>query len=87
MSTPNLPMLLPRKRAWNKGRLVGQKRPLLPKHVWAIRVRLELAGSLRDLALFNLTVAATRTSVWVRKHARRACANACDRCDCQFKLA
>ena len=56
MSTPNLPMLLPRKRAWNKGRLVGQKRPLLPKHVWAIRVRLELAGSLRDLALFNLAV-------------------------------
>lgn len=56
MSTPNLPMLLPCKRAWNKGRIVGQKRPLLPKHVWAIRVRLELAGSIRDLALFNLAI-------------------------------
>ena len=24
---------------WNKGRLTGQKRPLKPKDVWAIRVR------------------------------------------------
>jgi hypothetical protein len=28
--------------AWNKGRLVGQKRPLRPKEVWAIRVRLQI---------------------------------------------
>ena len=41
---------------WNKGRLVGQKRPLKPKDVWSIRVRLEIAGSLRDLALFNLAI-------------------------------
>jgi hypothetical protein len=26
---------------WNKGRLVGQKRPLRPNDVWAIRVRLD----------------------------------------------
>nr|WP_282154252.1 hypothetical protein [Ruegeria atlantica] len=39
---------------WNKGRIVGQKRPLKPKHVWAIRVRLELAENHRDLALFNM---------------------------------
>ena len=32
--------------AWNKGRLVGQKRPLLPKEVWAIRVRLQINGTL-----------------------------------------
>jgi hypothetical protein len=25
---------------WNKGQLIGQKRPLKPKEVWAIRVRL-----------------------------------------------
>jgi len=49
-------MVIPYKRAWNKGRIVGQKRPLLPKHVWAIRMRLELAGSIRDLALFNLAI-------------------------------
>ncbi len=42
--------------AWNKGRIVGQKRPLKPKHVWAIRVRLELAENHRDLALFNLAI-------------------------------
>jgi integrase len=41
---------------WKKGLLVGQKKPLEPKHVWSIRVRLELAGSKRDLAIFNLAI-------------------------------
>ncbi|MEM0990827.1 MAG: integrase, partial [Pseudomonadota bacterium] len=43
MQTSNLPAIRPQRPAWNKGRLVGQKRPLMPKHVWAIRVRLEIA--------------------------------------------
>jgi site-specific recombinase XerC len=34
----------------------GQKLPLKPKHVWAIRVRLELAENHRDLALFNMAI-------------------------------
>src|SRR5437762_38558 len=41
---------------WNKGRLTGQKRPLKPKDVWAIRVRLQLQHRKRDLALFNLAI-------------------------------
>jgi len=41
---------------WNKGRIIGQKRPLKPKDVWAIRVRLELRGDKRGLALFNLAI-------------------------------
>jgi integrase len=41
---------------WNKGRLVGQKRPLRPKEVWAIRVRLQIKHSKRDLAMFNLAI-------------------------------
>jgi integrase len=41
---------------WNKGRLVGQKRPLRPKEVWAIRVRLQIKRSKRDLAMFNLAI-------------------------------
>ena len=41
---------------WNKGLLVGQKKPLEPKHVWSIRVRLEIAKSKRDLAIFNLAI-------------------------------
>jgi integrase len=45
-----------RKAPWNKGRLTGQKRPLKPKDVWAIRVRLQLEGRKRDLALFNLAI-------------------------------
>lgn len=56
MQTPNLPVIRARRPAWNKGRIVGQKRPLLPKHVWAIRVRLEIAENHRDLALFNLAI-------------------------------
>ncbi|MBP0483638.1 tyrosine-type recombinase/integrase [Sagittula salina] len=56
MPTANLPAIRACRSAWNKGRIVGQKRPLLPKHVWAIRVRLELAERHRDLALFNLAI-------------------------------
>lgn len=41
---------------WNKGKLVGQKAPLKPPEVWAIRVRLQLANCKRDLALFNLAI-------------------------------
>jgi integrase len=43
-------------RPWNKGLLVGQKKPLQPKHVWSIRVRLEIARMWRDLVLFNLAI-------------------------------
>ena len=56
MQIPNLPAIRACRPAWNKGRIVGQKRPLLPKHVWAIRVRLEIADNHRDLALFNLAI-------------------------------
>jgi hypothetical protein len=48
--------LIPSHCPWNKGILVGQKMPLKPKHVWSIRVRLEIAKSYRDLALFNLAI-------------------------------
>jgi integrase len=41
---------------WNKGRLIGQKRPLKPMEVWAIRIRLQLEQRRRDLALFNLAI-------------------------------
>ena len=56
MQIPNLPAVRASRPVWNKGRIVGQKRPLLPKHVWAIRTRLEIAGNHRDLALFNLAI-------------------------------
>jgi integrase len=56
MSRIQLPATRPQRPPWNKGRLIGQKRPLLPRQVWAIRTRLELADNLRDLALFNLAI-------------------------------
>ena len=35
---------------------MGQKPPLKPREVWATRVRLQIAGKRRDLALFNLAI-------------------------------
>lgn len=51
-----LPALRPARVAWNKGHIIGQKRLLLPRHVWSIRVRLEMADNPRDFALFNMAV-------------------------------
>lgn len=42
--------------SWNSGRIIGQKPPLKPKEVCAIRTRLQLLGAMRDLALFNLAI-------------------------------
>ena len=39
-----------------KGKLTGQKPPLKPKDVWAIRILLQIHGKTRDLALFNLAI-------------------------------
>ncbi len=51
-----LPAIKAKRKVWNMGRLIGQKRPLLPKQVWAVRARIELAGNSRDLALFNVAI-------------------------------
>jgi integrase len=45
------------KRApWNKGKIIGAKPPLRPKHVWSIRTKLQVEGRIRDLAMFNLAI-------------------------------
>ena len=36
----------PKSTPWNNGRITGQKRPLKPKDVWAIRIRLQLKCAL-----------------------------------------
>lgn len=56
MTIANFPAIRACRPAWNKGRVIGQKRPLLPKHVWAIRVGPEIAESHRELARFNLAI-------------------------------
>ncbi len=45
-----------RRAPWNKGKLIGAKPPLRPSHVWSIRTKLQMEGSKRDLALFNLAI-------------------------------
>jgi len=37
-------------------KLLGQKPPLKPKEVWAIRIRLQIQEHKRDLALFNMAI-------------------------------
>lgn len=41
---------------WNKGKIVGQKAPFKLKDIWALRVRLQMEGRVRELALFNLGI-------------------------------
>src|ERR1700739_31757 len=45
-----------KRHPWNKGKVIGARPPLRPKHVWSIRTRLLLEGRVRDLALFNLAI-------------------------------
>lgn len=42
--------------AWNAGKIVGTKRPLTQKQIWAVRFFLEHAGRVRDRALFDLAI-------------------------------
>jgi integrase len=41
---------------WNKGKIVGQKAPFKLKDIWELRVRLQMAGRVRELALFDLGI-------------------------------
>jgi integrase len=45
-----------RHEPWNKGKLVGQKSPLKLKEIWAVRIRLQIADRVRELALFDLAI-------------------------------
>jgi integrase len=44
------------RQPWNKGKLVGQKAPFKLKEIWAVRIRLQIASRIRDLALFDLAI-------------------------------
>ncbi len=44
------------RRPWNAGSMVGAKRPLKPRDVWAIRFYLDEHRRLRDRALFDLAI-------------------------------
>jgi integrase len=45
-----------RPKADRPRKLLGQKPPLKLRKIWAIRIRLQLSGRLRELALFNLAI-------------------------------
>ena len=44
------------KTPWNKGKLVGQKKPLKLREIWEIRIRLQLKQRYRELAMFDLAI-------------------------------
>jgi integrase len=56
MQDHNLMLAPPNRPPWNKGKLIGAKPPLLARHVWSIRTRLQIEGRTRDLAMFNLAI-------------------------------
>jgi integrase len=57
MQDPEDVSIIPfRRLAWNKGKLIGAKPPLQPKHVWAIRTKLQVEGRIRELAMFNIAI-------------------------------
>ncbi len=51
-TAPQSPTRVP----WNRGRIIGPKPLLKPKHIWAIRTRLQHDGHIRDLAMFNVAI-------------------------------
>ena len=56
----------PRQVPWNKGKLTGQKPPLKPKEIWLIRIRLQMADRVRDLAMFNMVCGIVRSVCHIR---------------------
>ena len=46
----------PQHEPWNAGRVGGAKPPLKPKHIWALRTRLQIANRVHDLAMLNLAI-------------------------------
>jgi hypothetical protein len=45
-----------RREPWSKGTLVGQKAAFKLKDIWALRVRVQMEGWVRELALFHLRI-------------------------------
>jgi integrase len=46
----------PTRTPWNKGKLIGAKPLLRPKHVWSTRTHLMIERRTRDLAMFSLAI-------------------------------
>jgi hypothetical protein len=59
IATPTLYKRVP----WNKGKLTGAKPPLRPKHVWAIRTKLQIEGLAIDSKLRGCDVVAIRVEM------------------------
>jgi hypothetical protein len=48
---------------WNKGKIVGQKVPFKPMDIWALRVRLQMEGRLRERTMRSPSRANILTSL------------------------
>ena len=48
-TTNELTIKTSQRRPWNKGKFIGPKPPLQPRHVWPIRTRLQLDGRIREV--------------------------------------
>lgn len=64
---------------WNKGKIVGQKAPFKVKDIWALRVRLQMEGRVRELALFNLGIDSKPVAVCANATRSSNCCRICRR--------
>lgn len=51
--------------SWNKGKIVGAKPPLRPKHVWSIRTKLQVGGrTVIRRCLTSPSIASFEAATW-----------------------
>jgi len=56
MESENSILPPPKRTPRSKGKLIGAKPPLLARHVWSIRTKLQIERRARELAMFNLAI-------------------------------
>ncbi len=55
----------PNRTPWNKGKLIGAKAPLMARHVWSIRPRLQIEGEPATwLCSISPSIASYAVAMW-----------------------
>ena len=74
MTKESITEVIEKREAWSKAKLIGQKPPLRPKDIWAIRIHIQNAHAVRDLAMFNFIESKLRGCDLISQVLLRGCA-------------
>src|ERR1700720_3550088 len=74
----------PKRTPWNKGKLIGAKPPLLARHVWSIRTKLQIERRARELAMCNLAIDSKLRGCDARQGTSRDCGTFLESTDLGF---